>query len=378
MLKKELKAIASNSKEYVQISNNEKTISESKYENCTLTDNKVSINVIAIYADTTEIDEQKEYTLVVNEIEDTDTLEDLKIKVKVNDQAVELNDSGEYEITFEKPMDNVSVYAETSSETSKVKVKDDNGESVFDTPSIQRNVAIASETTVVKIIVENGNGEQKEYKLTIKGIPLFTIKGKVITQSKDQTNQSATIKLQKVTTESDNNTTSNTNTENNTDAQSNEEEYTINKDGTFEIKTIKGTYNLIIEKDGYLKYTITDIIVDGKNITLGDIKIYAGDVVKDDEIEIDDLTDLNDNIGVVITDDNKSEKSIYDLNEDGTIDKLDRNILKKNYGKKAKTVKWVNPEVGLIKPITTNNNRLCNNIKIWNEKKSSNRKNKTT
>ena len=339
--KADIKAVASNSKEYVQISDNEKTIAENKYENCTLTDNKIAINVIAMYADTTEIDAQKEYTLVVNEIEDTDTLEDLKIKVKVNDQTVELNDSGEYEITFEKPMDNVSVYAETSSETSKVKVKDDNGESVFGSPSIQRNVGIASEITVAKIIVENGSGEQKEYKLTIKGIPLFTIKGKVLTEAKDQTNQSATIKLQKVTTDSD------------SDTENNPEEYTINNDGTFEVKTIKGTYNLIIEKDGYLKYTITDIIVENKNITLGDLKIYAGDVVKDDEIEIDDLTDLNDNIGVVITDENKSEKSIYDLNEDGTIDKLDRNILKKNYGKKSKTVKWVNPEVGLIKPITT-------------------------
>ena len=42
-------------------------------------------------------------------------------------------------------------------------------------------------------------------------------------------------------------------------------------------------------------------------------------------------------------DENKDEKSIYDLNEDGVIDKLDRNILKKNYSKQSQTVKWVDP-----------------------------------
>ena len=113
-------------------------------------------------------------------------------------------------------------------------------------------------------------------------------------------------------------------------------------------------YDVVITKLGYLSYTITNVkLTKEGTVELGEHNIYAGDTVSDNEIEIDDLTDLNDNIGVVITDDNKSEKSIYDLNEDGTIDKLDRNILKKNYGKKAKTVKWVNPEVGLIKPITT-------------------------
>ena len=47
---------------------------------------------------------------------------------------------------------------------------------------------------------------------------------------------------------------------------------------------------------------------------------------------------MNNNYGVT-TEENK----IYDLNEDGKINSLDRNILKKNYGKKVQTIKWVNP-----------------------------------
>ena len=37
---------------------------------------------------------------------------------------------------------------------------------------------------------------------------------------------------------------------------------------------------------------------------------------------------------------NNETKGKYDLNGDGIIDILDRNILKKNYGKIAETIKW--------------------------------------
>lgn len=58
------------------------------------------------------------------------------------------------------------------------------------------------------------------------------------------------------------------------------------------------------------------------------------------EIEIDDLVDINDNYGIVITEKNKETKGKYDLNEDGKIDLKDRDILKKNYGKEAETIRW--------------------------------------
>ncbi len=82
---------------------------------------------------------------------------------------------------------------------------------------------------------------------------------------------------------------------------------------------------------------MTNVLVkDGETIAINDIYIYAGDLDENGEIEIEDLTNIIENYGE-ITQDNKDEKGKYDLNEDGIVNKLDRNILKeKNYGKTKK------------------------------------------
>lgn len=103
-------------------------------------------------------------------------------------------------------------------------------------------------------------------------------------------------------------------------------------------------YDIVIEKEGYLAYKILGVkLIQEEYVDLGEYNIIAGDVVKTGEIEIDDLVNLNNNIGVVINESNKEEKSIYDLNEDGVINAKDRTILKKNYGKQSEIVEWVNP-----------------------------------
>ncbi|MBO5479083.1 MAG: peptidoglycan DD-metalloendopeptidase family protein, partial [Clostridia bacterium] len=114
-----------------------------------------------------------------------------------------------------------------------------------------------------------------------------------------------------------------------------------NADGSYEIDIAEvGTYQLVVAKTGYLSYTVTNIEVQpGDTIDLGEYALLAGDVISDGEIKLNDLVNLNDNIGVVITEENK----IFDLNEDGNIDSLDRQILKKNYAKRAETVEWVSP-----------------------------------
>ena len=119
-------------------------------------------------------------------------------------------------------------------------------------------------------------------------------------------------------------------------------------DGTFCVQVINNQkYDLLIEKDGYLSYRITEIdIIECKSIQLEEYKLIAGNVVKYntdtrlEQIEVDDLVDLRSNIGIVITEDNKKEKNKYDLNEDGIIDKLDVNILKKNYDKQEERIIW--------------------------------------
>ena len=116
-------------------------------------------------------------------------------------------------------------------------------------------------------------------------------------------------------------------------------------DGSFIVKLqAVDKYDILVVKQGYLNYRVTDIeVTKGEKIDLDEYSLIAGDIIKTDEIEIDDLVTLNDSFGVTITDANKSTNGICDLNEDGIVNSLDRNILKTNYGKTAETVKWTNP-----------------------------------
>ncbi len=124
------------------------------------------------------------------------------------------------------------------------------------------------------------------------------------------------------------------------------EEIDTEQDGSYVLDiTEEGEYDLIIEKPGYLSYKVANIeITSGLIVEIQEHKLIAGDVVEDGEIELDDLVNLNANLDTAISEDNTEEKGIYDLNEDGKIDTEDRNILKKNYGKKEEVEQWVKPK----------------------------------
>lgn len=111
------------------------------------------------------------------------------------------------------------------------------------------------------------------------------------------------------------------------------------KNGNYELFVKEGTYDLKIKKQGYLDLNIENIKIESieQEITVPTYKLIAGDVVKTGEIEIDDLVCLNDYYNAQITEEDNEQKSICDLNEDGVVDAVDRNILKKNYGKKVET-----------------------------------------
>lgn len=118
-------------------------------------------------------------------------------------------------------------------------------------------------------------------------------------------------------------------------------EVKTNENGSYELQVLPDIYKLVIKKEGYLNYTVENIVVadieDEKNI--GDYHLIAGDVVETGEIEIDDLVALNDHIGISVSheEEQKSKYIKYDLNEDGIIDILDKQILKQNYSKKTQT-----------------------------------------
>ena len=335
----QIKAIASNPDEYVSIKGNTGVQGENIYTNCSLADKEIPIKVTAMFDG--EIDQEKDYVLKIKEIEEPDILEDLKVKIKVDDEEVTQGEDGMYLVEVDNSQDNSSLWAEVTTETSQVKIKDTNGETSYDSPSNQKNISLKENITDVTVTVKNGAGEEKEYIVRIqKRQPAIT--GKVITQASDQANQTATIKVYK---------TSDTRNEN--DADNPRElikEIEIKLDGSYTLDLKPDEYDIVVTKTSYLEYRLTNVLVkDGETIAINDIYIYAGDLDENGEIEIEDLTNIIENYGE-ITQDNKDEKGKYDLNEDGIVNKLDRNILKENYGKTKTTEQWVDPN-----PSTTAN-----------------------
>ena len=335
----QIKAIASNPDEYVSIKGNTGVQGENIYTNCSLADKEIPIKVTAMFDG--EIDQEKDYVLKIKEIEEPDILEDLKVKIKVDDEEVTQGEDGMYLVEVDNSQDNSSLWAEVTTETSQVKIKDTNGETSYDSPSNQKNISLKENITDVTVTVKNGAGEEKEYIVRIqKRQPAIT--GKVITQASDQANQTATIKVYK---------TSDTRNEN--DADNPRElikKIEIKLDGSYTLDLKPDEYDIVVTKTSYLEYRLTNVLVkDGETIAINDIYIYAGDLDENGEIEIEDLTNIIENYGE-ITQDNKDEKGKYDLNEDGIVNKLDRNILKENYGKTKTTEQWVDPN-----PSTTAN-----------------------
>ena len=99
-------------------------------------------------------------------------------------------------------------------------------------------------------------------------------------------------------------------------------------------------------------------------------ELIAGDVITSGLIEADDLANIVDHYGTLpeMNDNStKEEKEFYqnekrfDLNEDGIVNRLDREIVKKNYDKQDIIELWENPELAKnINVINDSNN--TNNI----------------
>ncbi len=70
-----------------------------------------------------EIDQEKDYVLKIKEIEEPNILEDLKVKIKVDNEEVTQGDDGIYLVKVDYSQDNSSLWAEVTSETSQVKIK---------------------------------------------------------------------------------------------------------------------------------------------------------------------------------------------------------------------------------------------------------------
>ena len=245
---------------------------------------------------------------------------------QITKEAV-IDENGNYFIMAKEETSEVTLKITPESQYSTVKLGDQTS-----TGELTTVATLTGDITYVNYTVTSEAGEEKQY--TIKIGKIASISGKILTENTEEKYKS-TIKLYK-----------------STDTSNPVKQMETEEDGTFNI-TIEesGKYDLVACKDGYLNYKVTGIeVIKGEETILDEHKLIAGNVVKNSEestleeqIEIDDLVALNNNYGEIITDEDKETRAIYDLNEDGVVNKLDRDILKKNYGKKAETIEWVNP-----------------------------------
>jgi len=127
--------------------------------------------------------------------------------------------------------------------------------------------------------------------------------------------------------------------------------YTKSKeDGSYVLELPNAdNYDVIIKKLGYLDAEISTVTAQAyTSVNAQTIKLKAGDIDENGEIELDDLVEFNDHIGETVNSSNK----LYDLNGDGVIDTKDRALIKANYHSKKQVIKWVNAdEISLIKPL---------------------------
>ncbi len=229
---------------------------------------------------------------------------------------------GSYEIVLNYDQTSTDISVTASSELARVIAdgisKDSN------TITITKDVSSMTEDIILDIEVIAESNNRSKYELIIKKPTQIT--GKIITENADKNYGGVEVKFVNVNDSEEVITTE------------------TKEDGTYNVEVPIGTYNMVIEKSGYLTYTMTNIPTSyGVRTYTGNTYLVAGDVYGNDGyIDLRDLTKVNKlarNKTAVKGEDDANR--IYDLNEDGAINQLDIDIMFKNYNKKASSTEYI-------------------------------------
>ena len=246
----------------------------------------------------------------------------------------------DYELTLLENIDTIDLKAtlEDAKASMKIKVpkKDEDGTTIIyeekelpnDTPLEIILNKLGEEDTKVTITVTAEDGKTtNEYALTIKR-PYGTIKGNIITSNTSDIHL-ANIKLYNSSEQID--------WENMIGHEELDQiellaQGKTTEAGDYEIKVIPGTYDLLIDKPGYLDHIILKIqITVDKDVVIEEKELVPGDVNKDGVVEIEDMGYINDNYDAMIDDGSGIYEERFDFTGDGIVDVEDLSLINDNY-----------------------------------------------
>ena len=216
---------------------------------------------------------------------------------------------------------------------------------IYEEKEVENDVAVSvtlnklgePDTHITLIVTAEDNKTTKSYDLIIKR-PYGTIKGSIYTAPTAQSGiYKSDIRLYKSDDVSEIIDWATVSVNGMDNVHSNlmtleSQDFVTNDDGTYEINVIPGTYDILLDKAGYLDHIYkTRAVNAGDVIDLGYKELYAGDVNKDGNIQLQDLSLILNVFGKNNTDSQYDIK--FDFNEDGQIQLQDYSLALNNFTK---------------------------------------------
>lgn len=230
-----------------------------------------------------------------------------------------------YKINYTDKLENISLSLTKSNENATVKINNEEMD-VSNTKELALNPLGQGDTTIEILVTAQDKTTTHTYEITIHR-PFATIKG-TLKYDKIEENENPDIdkttmlniyktgdfdwyKLQDIFAED-------ALTYDDLDQIAKVSEEKSKSDGSYEIYITPGTYDLQIDKRGFLDYIISNIVLSENDVVdLGEKTLIAGDVDRDAIVGVKDMQDLLGNMD--IEKDDSLYKEQYDLIQEGVV-----------------------------------------------------------